>query len=217
LYEFLGYDRSNWAKWYKSYIVEKPFALESEDWVGFVLNTNGNETRDFAISIDFAKRISMMAKTQKGHEARTYFIGCESKAIESKFNIPQTFKEALLLAVHQQEIIEQQQALIAESAPKAEFYDQVTGSKDCIDMAEVAKVCNLGVGRNKMFQFLRDEKILQHNNSPYQTQIDQGHMRMVESKYTKPDGSVCINLKTVVMQKGVDFIIKRWNKCKNKI
>jgi len=81
-----------------------------------------------------------------------------------------------------------------------------------IDKGKEAKVCNLGIGRNRLFQFLRDEKILQQNNSPYQSEIDSGHMRMVESKYTKPDGSVCINLKTVVMQKGVDFIIKRWNK-----
>ena len=83
-------------------------------------------------------------------------------------------------------------------------------------MAEVAKVCNLGIGRNRLFQFLRDEKILQQSNQPYQSSIDSGYMRMVESKYTKPDGTVCINLKTVVMQKGVDFIIKRWNKSMNK-
>jgi len=175
---------------------------------------SGQTANDLALTLDTAKEIAMIQRTDKGKEARKYFLECEKVARKEVgfIGVPKSFKEALYLAAQQQEIIEQQQALIAESAPKAEFYDQVTGSKDCIDMAEVAKVCNLGIGRNRLFQFLRDEKILQQSNQPYQSEIDSGHMRMVESKYTKPDGSVCINLKTVVMQKGVDFIIKRWNK-----
>jgi anti-repressor protein len=40
---------------------------------------NGNESKDFAISIDFAKHISMMARTPKGHEYRNYFIELESQ------------------------------------------------------------------------------------------------------------------------------------------
>lgn len=94
--------------------------------------------------------------------------------------------------------------------PKAEFFDQVTGSENCFDMADVAKVCNLGIGRNTLFQFLRDNKILRENNTPYQNYVDSGYFRVIESKYSKPDGSININLKTVVYQKGIDFIIKRF-------
>lgn len=36
--------------------------------------TNGNETKDYAISIEFAKHIAMMARTNKSHEYRKYFI-----------------------------------------------------------------------------------------------------------------------------------------------
>lgn len=94
----------------------------------------------------------------------------------------------------------------AENKPKVEFYDDVTGSKDAIEMKEVAKVLNLGMGRNKIFEFLRDKKILDNNNQPYQTYVDKGYFRVIESKFTTPDGDVKINLKTVVMQKGLDFI-----------
>ena len=41
--------------------------------------TNGNQTLDFAITLDFAKRLAMMAKTEKGEEVRKYFIECEKR------------------------------------------------------------------------------------------------------------------------------------------
>lgn len=46
------------------------------------------------------------------------------------------------------------------------------------------------------------------NNIPYQKYIDSGYFRVIEQKYTKPDGTVCINIKTLVYQKGLDFIRK---------
>lgn len=100
--------------------------------------------------------------------------------------------------------------VIERMKPKEDFFDQVTGSETCFDMADVAKVCNLGVGRNTLFLFLRESKILRENNTPYQSYVDSGYFRVIESKYNKPDGSINISLKTVVYQKGVDFIIKRF-------
>lgn len=100
-----------------------------------------------------------------------------------------------------------------ENAPKINFYNQVTDSKDAVDMASAAKVLNLkGIGRNKLFQILRDNKVLQENNQPYQSQIDAGRFRVIESKFTKPNGDTHINIKTVVYQKGLDYILKLINK-----
>ena len=132
--------------------------------------------------------------------------------LEINPRVPKTFREALLLAAEQQEVIEKQAVQIEVMKPKEQFFDQVTGSSTAFDMADVAKVCNLGVGRNTLFQFLREQKILRDNNTPYQQYIDCGYFRVIESKYNKPDGSVHISLKTVVYQKGVDFIIKKFNK-----
>lgn len=106
---------------------------------------------------------------------------------------------------------QERQNLLAENSemkPKAEFFDDVMDSKTAIDMASVAKVLNMGIGRNKLFQILRDKKVLQGNNRPYQTYIDRGYFRCVESSYTKANGDTCVNIKTVVFQKGVDFIRK---------
>ena len=50
--------------------------------------------------------------------------------------------------------------------------------------------------------------ILMQNNMPFATFVDRGYFRVIESKYNKPDGSSHINLKTVVYQKGLDYIRK---------
>ena len=127
--------------------------------------------------------------------------------LESQQNTPELQMAQGLIAA--QQVIEAAHKQIAELKPKAEFYDDVTGSSDTISMAEVAKVLNIkGLGRNKLFQILRDKSILQRDNTPYQNYVDRGYFRLIESKYTKPDGSTHINLKTVVYQKGLDFIRK---------
>lgn len=134
--------------------------------------------------------------------------------LESKqqFQIPQTYAEALMLAAKQAEELEVKNKELSEARPKVEFYDAVTGSSDTIDMREVAGILNMGVGRNKIFAILRDLKILDRKNTPYQSYIDRGYFRTIESSYTKPDGTTCINIKTVIFQKGLDFIRKTINK-----
>ena len=120
--------------------------------------------------------------------------------------VPKTFAEALRLAADQSEQLEQQKAQLALQAPKVEFAEAVMGSDDAFDMATVAKTLNMGKGRNELFAFLRDNKVLQHDNQPYQTYVDKGYFRVIEQKFVVPDGTVKINIKTVVFQRGVDFI-----------
>ena len=148
-----------------------------------------------------------MARNEKGKEARLYFIECE-KMLRTKFEIPKTYAEALQLAANQAKQIEEQAKQLEVMQPKAEFFDQVTDSKDAIDMAQCAKILNMGIGRNRLFEFLRSHAILDRNNIPFQRYIDCGYFRTIEQKYTKPDGSTCINIKTVVYQSGMDYIRK---------
>lgn len=128
--------------------------------------------------------------------------------LRQQFKIPQTFSEALLLASKQAEQIEYQNKLLLEQKPKVDFFEAVTGSKDTIDMGSVAKVLNKKIGRNKLFDFLRENSVLMSNNVPYQKFCDCGYFRVIETKYNKPDGSTHIGLKTLVYQKGVNYINK---------
>ncbi len=74
-------------------------------------------------------------------------------------------------------------------------------------MGDVAKVLAVkGYGRNRLFLFLREKKVLQDDKIPYQNYIDKEYFRFIQQKCTKPDGSTQISLKTVVYQKGRDYI-----------
>ncbi|GEM_PF-2893330 len=79
LYDFLGFNPSQWSRWYKKNIENNPFAIENIDYVGFDIMSNGNITRDFSLTVDFSERISMMAKTEKGEEIRVYFQEVKNK------------------------------------------------------------------------------------------------------------------------------------------
>jgi phage antirepressor YoqD-like protein len=91
--------------------------------------------------------------------------------------------------------------------PKALFYDQVTQSDQWHDMSEVAKLLNLKIGRNKIYRLLRDKGVLKKNNQPYQQFCDHGYFRLVEREYIQ-NNEVKISTKTVVSQKGIDYILK---------
>lgn len=131
-----------------------------------------------------------------------------SFSVQPKFNVPTTFAEALRLAADQQEKIEAQAKQLEEQKPKVEFFDTVADSKTAISMNDVAKVLGIkGMGRNNLFEFLRNEKILMSNNVPFQIYVDRGYFRVIEQKYMK-NGEPCMNIKTLVYQKGVDFISK---------
>ena len=105
-------------------------------------------------------------------------------------------------------IISQKDKQIEEMKPKADFFDAVADSKTAISMNEVAKVLNIkGYGRNKLFEFLRDNSVLDRWNVPYQKYVDNGWFRVIEQHYQK-NGEPIVTTKTLVYQKGVDGIRK---------
>ena len=91
------------------------------------------------------------------------------------------------------------------------IFDAVTDSKTAISIGETAKVLDAGIGQNKLFAFLRDNNILKSDNTPYQRYIDMGYFRVVEQKY-EVHGEIKISIKTLVFQKGIDFIRRLLNK-----
>lgn len=117
----------------------------------------------------------------------------------------QIVANALIVA---QNIISKKDRQIEEMKPKADFFDAVADSKTAISMNEVAKVLNIkGYGRNNLFEFLRENKVLDRWNVPYQRYVDNGWFRVIEQHYQKNGGPI-VTTKTLVYQKGVDGIRK---------
>jgi phage antirepressor YoqD-like protein len=103
--------------------------------------------------------------------------------------------------------LSQRERKIAADAPKVEFFDQVADSKDVLQMRDVAAALNMpGWGRNKIFERLRNKGVFDERNVPYREFQDRKYFRVIEQKYTDSDGETHINLKTLVYQRGVEFI-----------
>lgn len=108
LYDGLGLSKNQWARWSHSNIQLNEFFVENKDWVGFNIVLSGNETRDFAISIEFAKHLAMAAKTEKAHDYRNYFIECEKRLKQPTVVDPQL--NAMILMLTQLDQVKQVQA-----------------------------------------------------------------------------------------------------------
>lgn len=225
-------DRKNWSKWSVRNIELNEFFYENGDWAKVVQVTTsktGQTQTDYAITLDFAKHIAMMARTDKSHEYRNYFIELEKKVKDTQPMLPSTYKEALLALVEEVEKSEKlleennkKQLIIEEQKPKVEIYEHISNCEKTYSIGEVAKNINMTnpkafgkskpLGQKQLFQVLRDDKILMSNNSPYQVFIDSGYFEVKMKAYTKPNGVEDTSYQTRVTAKGIEYIIKRLKK-----
>lgn len=66
-------------------------------------STGGRPRQDHILTLDMAKEISMLQRTERGKQARQYFIECEKQAKSSQPAVPQNYAEALRAAAEQYE------------------------------------------------------------------------------------------------------------------
>ena len=107
------------------------------------------------------------------------------------------------------------EAKIEEQKPLVEYAEHIQASKDVIDMKSMAKLASkngIKIGRNKLFSFLRDRKILDRENIPYANYMDKEWFQVVESPYTFNNGDVKIIKTTLVSPKGQIGIIRQLKK-----
>jgi phage antirepressor YoqD-like protein len=120
------------------------------------------------------------------------------------------------LITNQQKVINEQQKTIDSGnetikalIPVKEFYDAVTASDKWLEMAAAIKTLGIkGWGRNNVFAMLRDRDVFRYNNEPYQKFVERGYFKTVEEVFEDSYGRTGIYVKTMVSQKGLEFIRK---------
>ena len=110
LYSFLELAPQHFARWCKKNIIENDFATENEDYMR--LTTNGEtptggkvEREDYRLTAQFAKKLSMMSKSERGEQARDYFTSVEDKAKEMIIAMREASKDPMkMLKLHYQAV-----------------------------------------------------------------------------------------------------------------
>jgi Rha family phage regulatory protein len=124
--------------------------------------------------------------------------------LASPYQLPQNYKEALVALIEQVEVTEKLQLQIEHDRPKVALYDTAMSAKNNFTMERVSKT--IGYGRNKLFEFLREQKILRSNNLPYQEYIDRGYFDVRQYSITHLTSGIENKTQTLVTPKGMSYI-----------
>lgn len=195
--------------------------LEGVDYQGCKeFNTLANqEVMDYALTIDCAKEISMLQRNERGKQARQYFIEVDKKfrSIQSNFQIPQTYADALLLAANQAKELEEKNKQIEEQAPKVLFASAIEGSKSSCLIGELAKLITQNghpIGQNRLFQWMRDNGYMgkkgENYNIPYQQYVEQGLFELKKGVRSGNEGVLHTTVTPKVTGKGQLYFINKF-------
>lgn len=152
---------------------------------------------DYQISVDMAKQICMIQRSEKGKQYRQYFID-----LEKAWNTPeQIFARALKMADQKIEKLKETNAGLLEDVermrPKEIFADAVKASTSSIligDLAKLLRQNGVDIGQKRLFEYLRNHGYLIKRkgsdwNMPTQKSMNMGLFEIKES--THIDGNGC--------------------------
>lgn len=155
LYNFLELSEGQFARWSRSNILENEFAIENEDYIGVDINVEGNNVKDFDLTIPFAKKLCMISKSPKGETARNYFIAVEAK-LQSLIK-PKTIEDLIIMQAQSVKELKGQVAQLTGTV--STIKDTVTVHPEENWRDTINKMMNKIVERvgGKKFQELRSE------------------------------------------------------------
>ena len=178
----------------------------------------GQNMVDYQISVDMAKQICMIQRSDKGRQYRQYFLD-----LEKAWNTPeQVMARALKVAGQTIDKLKGENAGLLEDVqrmkPKEIFADAVATSHTSIligDLAKLIKQNGVDIGQKRLFAWMRDNGYLIKRNGsdwnmPTQKSMEMGLFEVRESTVNNPDGSVRINKTTKVTGKGQQYFVNKF-------
>lgn len=138
LYKELDLGQGQYSRWAKTNILDNNMLRENADYIGVRHNVEGNDITTYIVTLDVAKHLCMMSRTETAHRIRQYFIECEKNL--KKHQLPQTYAEALMeLALAEKE----KERLALENQTKQKTIDLLTHTNKTYTITEIAKELNM--------------------------------------------------------------------------
>ena len=212
LYEQLRIE-TPFKKWIDR-MCEYGFEEHKDFWTKMSESTGGRPATEYEISIDMAKQICMVQRSPEGKQIRQYFIDLEKAWNTTE----QVMARALKMANHSIESLKdrcrflgdqllEQQKLITEIQPKADYVDTILKSKSLVTITQIAN--DYGLSGTKMNNLLREFKVQHKVNGQwilYAKYHNKGYVQSTTYKFKRSDGTVGTKMNTEWTQKGRLFL-----------
>ena len=196
---------TEYAKWF-SRMCEYGFE-ENRDFKVIVKNDEnskgGRPSTDHIMKLDMAKELCMLARNEKGKQARHYFL-----EVERDWNSPEkVMARALNIANNTINNLKlensMQKQMIAEFKPVKEYVDTILSSTDTVTVTQIA--ADYGLSARALNKILWEEHLIHNVNGQwilYKRWMNKGFTKSETIKVPRADGSSKVVMNTKWTQKG---------------
>ncbi|WP_409374109.1 phage antirepressor KilAC domain-containing protein [Streptococcus suis] len=201
--------KKRFSAWFE---VNSKLFIEGEEFTsvqtGTVVNNGAiKPLQDYALTLDMAKHLAMMSRTDKGKQVRQYFI-----QVEKDFNSPEKIMaRALLMAdkkiTHLTMENTQLQLELQEAQKQARYLDLIIESKGALRVTQIA--ADYGMSANKFNKTLAELGVQHKVNGQwilYKKHMGKGYTDSHTFDYQDKNGHTRANVTTTWTQKGRLFL-----------
>lgn len=175
------------------------------------------EMTDHLISLDMAKELCMIQRSEIGKRFREYFIGIEKAWNDPVLVMGRAYEAQKAIAEKLNEQIMTLEAKIEQDKPKIIFADAVETAQTSIligDLAKLLKQNGVDIGQKRLFEYMRQHGYLiktgNSKNMPTQKSMDMKLFEVKERTINNPDGTIRVTKTTKVTGKGQTYFINRF-------
>ena len=193
--------------------------VEGEDFSRVYLKVQANryggeqELQDYALSLDMAKHICLMSRTEKGKQCRQYLINLEKAWNDPAQVMARALKVADQTIAQLSARAEQLEIENKAMQPKAIFADAVSASDTSIlvrDLAKIIKQNGKEMGEKRFYKWLREHGyIIKGSTQPTQRAMEMGLFEIVERTVQRADMPPIVTSTTKITGKGQQYFINK--------
>lgn len=175
------------------------------------------EITDHTISLDMAKELCMIQRSEIGKRFREYFIEIEKAWNDPVLVMGRAYETQKAIADRLNEQVLNLETRLEADKPKVIFADAVTASHTSIligDLAKLLKQNGVEMGQKRLFEWLRVNGYLMKggnsHNMPTQKAMKMKLFEVKERTINNPDGTIRITKTPKVTGKGQTYFINKF-------
>lgn len=198
LHEFLAVE-TPYVQWFIR-MTEYGFEPDRDFCTNLCESTGGRPSTDHILKLDMAKELCMLARSDKGKQARQYFIEVEKEHNSPEKVMARALRYADIELNKQKMVVSQLSVSNAIMAPKADYFDQVVDRNLLTGFRDTAKA--LQVPEKVFINFLLEKKYVYRDKKGKLTPYADKNSGLFETKECMNDKTQWAGTQTLITPKG---------------